>query len=119
MPNAEMIDRWNTFIGERWVQQQPSLDRAYGPHGLAALSAARLAPGESVLDVGCGTGALSLEAARRVGERGLVVGVDVSGPMLARARERAVAERLVRTSFERVDAQVAPLGAERFDAVVS
>jgi ubiquinone/menaquinone biosynthesis C-methylase UbiE len=50
---------------------------------------ARLQPGESVLDVGCGTGTLALEARPRVGETGRVSGIDPSPQMIARASHKA------------------------------
>ena len=53
--------------------------------------AARLVDGERVLDVACGTGVLTREAAARVGARGRVVGLDVDAGMLTVAAERAPA----------------------------
>src|SRR5690348_17597469 len=50
---------------------------------------ARLAPGESVLDIGCGTGTVAIVAKRQVGPRGVVSGIDPSPEMLARARKKA------------------------------
>jgi SAM-dependent methyltransferase len=117
--NATQVAQWNAAIGQRWVRLQAELDAAYGEHGRRVLDAARLAAGESVLDVGCGSGALTLDAAQRVGPRGLVVGMDVSRPMLARARERADEAKLHRVRFERADVQTGALGAARFDAAVS
>lgn len=69
-----------------------------------------LAPqvGERVLDVGCGNGALALAVAERVGPAGVVVGLDVSGPMLAHARGRADAAGVTNVTFEKGDAQSAP-----------
>jgi ubiquinone/menaquinone biosynthesis C-methylase UbiE len=53
------------------------------------LDLAHLAEGESVLDVGCGTGSLALAAKRRVGTSGVVHGIDASPEMVERARSRA------------------------------
>jgi ubiquinone/menaquinone biosynthesis C-methylase UbiE len=50
---------------------------------------AQLHPEEAVLDVGCGTGTLAIVARERVGARGLVAGIDPSGQMIARARQKA------------------------------
>ena len=50
---------------------------------------ARIAPGDDVLDVGCGTGTLAIEAAKRVGSEGSVHGVDPSVALLARADKKA------------------------------
>jgi SAM-dependent methyltransferase len=82
---------------------------------------AALAPsaGEHVVDVGCGCGETSLELGRRVTERGGVLGVDISEPMLARARERAAAERLGHVRFVAADAQTHRFAADAADAVFS
>src|SRR5581483_2587425 len=53
------------------------------------LQLARISRGESVLDVGCGTGTLAIAAKRRVGPAGSVCGVDASPEMLARAEKKA------------------------------
>jgi SAM-dependent methyltransferase len=86
--NVEQIEFWNGTAGDRWVRNQERMDRALGPFGLAALD--RLAPeaGESIIDIGCGGGTTLLQIAERVGASGRVLGVDVSRPLLGRARER-------------------------------
>ena len=53
------------------------------------LQLARLEPGQSVLDVGCGTGSMAIAAKRQVGSSGTVQGIDASPEMIARARKKA------------------------------
>jgi len=74
-------------------------------------------PGQKVLDVGCGGGRTSLDLAGVVGPGGQVVGVDVSAPILAVARDRAAAADNVQ--FELADATTADLGEARFDLMFS
>lgn len=80
------------------------------------LERARLAPGESVLDVGCGTGTLAIRAARHVGPTGAVHGIDPSPEMIARARKKAAREK-VAASFETAVVQTLPFPDAQFDAV--
>jgi SAM-dependent methyltransferase len=84
--NREQIDYWNGDAGATWVEVQARLDAMLAPVGETLLARACPARGERVLDVGCGCGDTSLAVAD-AGAR--VLGVDVSEPMLARARERA------------------------------
>jgi SAM-dependent methyltransferase len=87
-PNAAQIAYWNSEAGPRWVAMQERMDAMLAPLMQAALDRARPAAGEAVLDVGCGCGATVLALADRVGPAGSVMGVDISAPMLDRARER-------------------------------
>jgi demethylmenaquinone methyltransferase/2-methoxy-6-polyprenyl-1,4-benzoquinol methylase len=76
-----------------------------------------LGPGDSVLDVCCGTGDLTLELAGRTGGDGHVIGCDFSEPMLDLAREKAQARGASGIRFEWADALNLPYDAGRFDAV--
>jgi SAM-dependent methyltransferase len=87
--NQAQIEFWNGPAANRWVSEQARLDRALVPIDLLALDRAAPAEGERVIDLGCGCGASTLRLAERVGPTGKVLGVDISQPMLARARERA------------------------------
>lgn len=78
------------------------------------LAAAGVLPGDAVLDVGCGTGALAAAAAARVGSAGTVTGVDVNPGMLAVA-----ARKHPGISWRAADAQLLPFEEAAFDAVVS
>lgn len=112
--NAEQIQYWNGPEGEHWVEREGRFDAMLAPFLDPILDAAAITDGTRVLDVGCGNGALSRAAAAR---GGVVTAVDISAPMLARARERAAAEGLA-VDFVEADAQVHPFPGE-FDAVVS
>ena len=105
MPNAQQDEYWNESAGPMWVEQQERLDAQIESHGLVTIDRAAPSTGERVLDIGCGCGQTSLELARRVGPTGRVEGVDLSAPMLARARERASEAGLDQLSFTRGDAQ--------------
>ena len=96
--NAEQHAYWNQKAGPTWVANQERLDQQIRPHGELALAALAAAAGERVLDLGCGCGDTSLVLAERVGPSGAVLGVDLSEPMLARARERAAAAGRRRSS---------------------
>jgi SAM-dependent methyltransferase len=106
--NAEQIEFWNGEAGASWAKRQQRMDALLAPISDATIAAARCEPGDRVLDVGCGCGDTSLRLAKS-GAR--VTGVDVSEPMLTRAKERAREERSSAT-FTLADASTATLTAD-------
>lgn len=82
------------------------------------LELARLEAGESVLDVGCGTGTLAIAARRRVGPSGIVQGIDASPEMIARAIRKA-AKAGVDVTFQTAIIEKLPFPDRRFDVVFS
>ena len=118
-PNEAMHAHWNGPAGDHWASHVDTYDRLLANHLDELLRGAALQPGEKVLDIGCGSGTSSLAAANAVGPDGGVHGVDISAPMLARARERAADAGLDRVRFDQADAQTAELGHGAFDVVIS
>lgn len=101
--------------------QQPGLsgyDAELRRHDEVLRRACGIRSRDLVLDVGCGTGQTTRQAARTAREGG-AHGVDVSAAAVERARELARAEGLRNVSFERADAQVHPFPRERFDLAIS
>jgi SAM-dependent methyltransferase len=118
-PNASQIESWDGAGGQHWVAEAERYDRMTGSFGERIIEAAAPRPGERVLDVGCGNGAVALAVSALVAPGGSVMGLDISGPMLAYARQRAEQAQIASVSFRKGDAQVYPLPQASFDAVVS
>ena len=114
---TDMSAYWDR-AGRVWVEQQALLDRMYQPIAKAVVDRADLRAGETVLDVGCGSGATTFEAAWRVGPQGRAVGADISGALLELARRRAGQQELEGVDFVHADAQTHDFGVT-FDAIVS
>lgn len=119
MANAQQIEHWNGETGRAWVRDGERYASMLGPFGDRVLETMAPRPGERILDVGCGNGDLSMDAARRVAPSGSVVGLDVSRPMLENAAARAASAALSNVEFREADAQVATFPAGSFDAACS
>jgi SAM-dependent methyltransferase len=117
--NAREAERWNSSATvAAWVAGQARHDAMLAPFLPILFDGVRLAPGERVLDIGCGCGATTLEAARAVAP-GSVLGADLSAPMLEQARADAARAALANVEFVRADAQVHPFESASFDAAIS
>ena len=116
--NVEMASAWDGEEGERWAAHADRYERTGLRLARRLRDAAAVARGDAVLDVGCGTGSSTRDAARSAAP-GPVLGVDLSSQMLEVARRRAAAEGLDNVSFEQADAQVHPFAEEAFDVAVS
>jgi SAM-dependent methyltransferase len=115
--NAEQIAYWNGPGGQRWVDRQQAQDEMLEPVSAILLDRAKSRPGERVVDVGCGCGATTRAFAEKVGAAGHVLGVDISAPMLQRARQ--VAPQGARVEFQLADASAYPFKPASFDLIVS
>ncbi|AGB42652.1 methylase involved in ubiquinone/menaquinone biosynthesis [Mesorhizobium australicum WSM2073] len=118
-PNTRQAALWNDASGKAWVEMQPILDEILAPFERLVVDAGYPREGGNVLDIGCGAGATTLAMARRVGNNGRCVGLDISQPLVALATERTQAEEVANASFEVGDAQTYAFESGRFDAVVS
>ncbi|MFE0601447.1 class I SAM-dependent methyltransferase [Streptomyces sp. NPDC058892] len=116
--NTAQAEAWNGYEGEQWARSQERWDAVNNGFNQPLLDAAAITTGDHVLDIGCGAGRSTRLAARRAA-RGRALGLDLSGPMLERARESARREGVENVSFVQGDAQVHPFDAEGFDAVIS
>jgi SAM-dependent methyltransferase len=105
--NAAQRRYWNTVAGPRWVAS-PGFRERRNQESLALL-----------LEIGCGTGALTVPVAAAIGEHGRVVAVDISEPMLGAARQRVSESGLRNITLLHGDAQVFELEPAAFDLATS
>jgi SAM-dependent methyltransferase len=119
MANAEQVRQWDGPDGEHWVAEQDRYDRMNAGFGERIVAALAPQPGERILDVGCGNGALVLSIAPLVAPDGSATGLDISGPMLDNAARRVAEAGLSNVRFEKGDAQVHALPEASFDGLVS
>src|SRR5690348_3045216 len=115
--NADQIAYWNGPGGERWSDRQAATDLLLAPVARLLIDRAAVQAGERVIDVGCGCGSTSIALAGQVAPTGFVLGIDISAPMLARARQ--LKPEGLPVGFELADATVYPFEPASFDLLVS
>jgi ubiquinone/menaquinone biosynthesis C-methylase UbiE len=115
--NADQIAFWNGEAGQHWTERQPMQDVLLGPVSQILIDRAGAKPGERILDVGCGCGSTTIAFAERVAPSGFAFGIDISAPMLSRARQ--LAPKGLPVDFALADATVYPFDPLGFDLLAS
>jgi ubiquinone/menaquinone biosynthesis C-methylase UbiE len=115
--NADQIAYWNGPNGQRWTNRQAEQDVLLAPVTEVLIDRTAVRSGERIIDVGCGCGGTSIALASRVAPTGFVLGVDISAPMLSRARQ--LAPQGAPVDFVLADATVYPFDPGHFDLLVS
>ncbi|MFB4317399.1 class I SAM-dependent methyltransferase [Actinomadura sp. 21ATH] len=114
--NQGQVDAWNGYEGRHWAEHFERYDAVNSGFNGFVLDGAGIGAKDRVLDIGCGNGQLTRLAAGLGRE---AVGVDLSAPMLGRARERAAAEGVANVDFRQGDVQVHPFREGEFDVALS
>jgi SAM-dependent methyltransferase len=116
--NLEQSRAWDGDEGEYWATHARQFDEAVAGYHQTLLDASGIGPGSRVLDIGCGTGQTTRDAAR-LAPSGRATGVDLSSQMLEVARRLAGEEAVANVEFIHADAQVYPFRPASYDVAVS
>ncbi|MEU6845743.1 methyltransferase domain-containing protein [Streptomyces sp. NPDC046716] len=116
--NHRQAHAWNGPLGRHWAAHHRRFDALLGEADEALFAAAAIRPGDRVLDIGCGAGATT-RAAARLAAPGHAVGVDISAPLVDRARARTAEDGVPGATYELGDAQTHPFPPGGFDVAVS
>ena len=116
--NAGQLRAWDGDEGAYWAEHADYFDRSVAAHHERLLAAAAIERTDRVLDVGCGAGQTTLDAACAA-SRGSALGVDLSAQLLEVARRRADESGTANVSFRQADAQIHPFGPAAFDVAIS
>src|SRR5207302_11385893 len=103
--NAEQTRAWNGDEGDSWIRNEEHLNASARRHTACLFETVGIIADDGVLDIWCGCGETTREAARRAASRS-ALGVDLSQRMIERARERSREDGITNVSFAQADAQV-------------
>jgi len=118
-PNAREVQYWNSITTQVWADQHETVDRLFAGLTQVVLELAAPAPGERVIDIGCGSGTTVLELAKYVGPGGYVLGADVSRHFVERARERIAAAGIRNANVLLADVSTHAFQPHSFDLAFS
>src|SRR5436190_1324586 len=116
--NVDMARAWDGEEGDQWTQFADEYDDTSRSIWARFLQTDPIRPTDQVLDIGCGCGQSTRDAARLAHE-GSALGIDLSSSMLAVARRRAAAEGVPNVDFRQADAQVYAFDPQTFDIAIS
>lgn len=116
--STAVADAWNGPVGAHWAEHHTRYNAMLADFDDALFAAAAIGERDRVLDVGCGSGLTTRLAARRAA-RGQVTGVDISAPLLDRARSLTDGHELPHVDYVLADAQLHPFPAGAYDVVLS
>jgi SAM-dependent methyltransferase len=116
--NVEQLRAWDGDEGDYWASNAEYFDRSVAPYHERLFAVAAIGEREHVLDVGCGTGQTTRDAARAA-SAGSALGVDLSSRMRDYAGRRAAEEGVTNVTFAQADAQIHRFDPGRFDVAIS
>lgn len=116
--NTEQAAAWDGEEGDRWVASSERYEASSRRHWARFLASVPIGADDRVLDVGCGTGRSTRDAAR-LASSGSVLGVDLSSRMLDYARRQSALQALGNVSYQQADAQVHSFDQASFDLAMS
>jgi SAM-dependent methyltransferase len=99
---------WNEIVGPAWAGNADLIDGQLRPFGDRAQAALNLQPGETVFDIGCGTGRTTARLANQVAPTGRAIGIDISAPQLEVARQLARDQGINNVDFVEHELQSGP-----------
>lgn len=103
--NAAQAEYWNSQPGKNWVTYQSDMDLLLAAATDCLLAAGQPRAGENLLDIGCGAGDSTFALAAAVAPGGSVLGIDISTPLVERARARQAGRAIGNAGFLVADAQ--------------
>lgn len=116
--NTDQLEKWDGSSGAFWVERAQRFDDGIAAYHARFLETAAIEADDDVLDIGCGNGQTSRDAAR-LASAGSVLGIDLSSAMLGLARKLVEQEHLGNVRFQQADAQCYPFEAQSYDLALS